>query len=173
MQHSITIKVICFSLLVSFAFSACASIASQSTEPATVPTVEPTAVPTAEPTVAATEEPTAAPTEVPVKPTEPPAKPTEKPTEVPVVPTEPPAPKYTEPPQLAAMVASGELPPIDERLPANPMVFPLVVTWTEDGRPIRKILDVNAETKAFSFRSGAKPAKFKVNPDRRVPGTFR
>jgi len=62
---------------------------------------------------------------------------------------------------------------ISVRQSANPMVFPLVVTWTEDGRPIRKILDVNAETKAFSFRSGAKPAKFKVNPDRRVPGAFR
>jgi hypothetical protein len=57
--------------------------------------------------------------------------------------------------------------------PANPMVFPLVVTWTENGRPVRKILDVDAAAKVFSFRSGAKPAKFKVNPDRFVPGTFR
>ncbi|MCX6567211.1 MAG: M1 family aminopeptidase [Candidatus Aminicenantes bacterium] len=56
---------------------------------------------------------------------------------------------------------------------ANPMVFPLVVTWTEDGRPVRKILEVDAEPMVFSFRSGAKPAKFKVNPDRLVPGTFR
>ncbi len=56
---------------------------------------------------------------------------------------------------------------------AHPMVFPLTVTWTEDGRPVRKTLEVDAETEVFSFRSAAKPVKIKVNPDRLVPGTFR
>ncbi|MBN1370549.1 MAG: ABC transporter substrate-binding protein [Anaerolineaceae bacterium] len=37
-------------------------------------------------------------------------------------PTEPPAPLYTEAPDLAEKVAAGELPPVEERLPANPLV---------------------------------------------------
>jgi peptide/nickel transport system substrate-binding protein len=37
-------------------------------------------------------------------------------------PTEPPAPKYSEAPALAALVAAGTLPAVEERLPENPMV---------------------------------------------------
>ena len=33
-----------------------------------------------------------------------------------------PAGKYGEAPMLAALVAAGELPPVDDRLPANPFV---------------------------------------------------
>jgi peptide/nickel transport system substrate-binding protein len=76
----------------------------------------------------------AKPTEAPVKPTEAPAKATA----VPVVPTEPPASKYTEPPMLAAMVASGELPSVDDRLPANPMVFPVLESVGKHGGTIRR-----------------------------------
>jgi peptide/nickel transport system substrate-binding protein len=60
-----------------------------------------------------------------VKPTEKPAevKPTEKPAEV--KPTEPPAPpaaKFGEAPMLADQVKAGTLPPVDERLPKEPLV---------------------------------------------------
>ncbi len=74
----------------------------------------------------ATEQPAqpAAPTEAPAveeKPVE--EKPVEeaKPTEAPVV-EEPAAPKYSEAPALAEMVKAGTLPPVEERLPENPMV---------------------------------------------------
>ena len=32
--------------------------------------------------------------------------------------------QYSEAPMLAEMVANGDLPPVDERLPVNPMVMP-------------------------------------------------
>jgi len=54
----------------------------------------------------------------------------------------------------------------------NPMVFPLSVSWRENGRPVQRKLDVDAPTKVFTFRTSAKPTKFKVNPDRLVPGIF-
>ena len=34
--------------------------------------------------------------------------------------------KYGEAPQLAAMVKAGSLPPVEERLPENPLVVPVV-----------------------------------------------
>jgi len=107
------------------ALAACTT--KETTEAPAAPTavpVKPTEVPTKAPEVKATEAPTKAP-EV-------------KPTEVPVVPTEPPAPKYTEAPMLAAMVASGELPDIEERLPQNPMVFPVLESVGKHGGTIRR-----------------------------------
>ncbi len=72
------------------------------------------------------------PTKAEVKPTE--AKPTEK-TEVEApaateAPTEIPAPLYTESPLLAEQVKAGTLPPVEDRLPENP----LVVEATEVGQ---------------------------------------
>ena len=73
---------------------------------------------------------TATPTAV-VEPTSPPAPTnTAKPAEPTATaaadaveqPTEPPAPLYTEAPDLAEKVAAGQLPPVEERLPANPLV---------------------------------------------------
>ncbi|HEY67450.1 MAG TPA: hypothetical protein G4N97_04180 [Thermoflexia bacterium] len=61
--------------------------------------------------------PTPAPTEVPTE------APAEKPTEAP--PTEVPS-AYNEAPMLADKVAAGELPPVDERLPEEPVVIPVV-----------------------------------------------
>jgi peptide/nickel transport system substrate-binding protein len=86
--------------------------------------------PTAAPTVAV--QPTEAekapePTKEPVKPAEPTA--TEKAAEAPA-PTETPEAKYKEAPDLAEQVKAGKLPPIDERLPVNP----LVVEATEVGK---------------------------------------
>ncbi|MCX6902822.1 MAG: ABC transporter substrate-binding protein [Verrucomicrobia bacterium] len=37
-------------------------------------------------------------------------------------PTQPPAPKYAEAPALAEQVKAGKLPPVDQRLPENPLV---------------------------------------------------
>jgi len=70
----------------------------------------PAAAPTEEPTSAPTEAPTTAPTEAPTKAPEAAA-------------TEAPVSKYNEAPMLAEKVAAGELPPVEERLPKNPMII--------------------------------------------------
>jgi peptide/nickel transport system substrate-binding protein len=62
---------------------------------------------------AATPAPTQAPAAKPVEPTKPPAA-----TTAPAVPTS----KYKEAPTLAEQVKAGKLPPVDQRLPANPLV---------------------------------------------------
>ena len=46
------------------------------------------------------------------------------PTAVPPAATAAPVSKYKEAPMLAELVAKGELPPVDERLPKNPWVYP-------------------------------------------------
>jgi hypothetical protein len=56
--------------------------------------------------------------------------------------------------------------------PLSTFVFPLVVSWEENRRAVRQVLDVNARTQEFVFRAAAKPAKFRFNPDRLVPGRF-
>jgi len=61
----------------------------------------------------------------PVAPTatpRPAVEPEDRPTATPV-PTLAPETRYNEPPMLAALVAAGQLPPVDERLPANPLVL--------------------------------------------------
>ncbi len=65
---------------------------------------------------------TPAPTQAPA-----PAAPAEQPTEAPAAPAAPaePASKYQEAPMLKEMVGKGELPPVDERLPENPLVIPV------------------------------------------------
>mgnify|MGYP000867551367 CR=1 FL=1 len=78
--------------------------------PAPAPTTAPEAPKAEEPKA---EEPKAA------EPTKPPA---EEPTKAPEAPAEAPA-AYKEAPQLAEKVAAGELPPVEERLPENPMVI--------------------------------------------------
>lgn len=67
--------------------------------------------------------------EAPLAPTEVPAvQPTEKPAEevVPTTAPEEPMAKYNEAPILKELVEKGELPPVDERLPDNPLVIPVV-----------------------------------------------
>ena len=61
-------------------------------------------------------EPTAQPTAVPAQPTTAPAKATDTPA---------PVSKYSEAPMLAELVKAGKLPPVEERLPVNPYVFPV------------------------------------------------
>ena len=99
--------------------------------------------------LAACSTPTEAPTEVPKEqPVEPTAKPTEKPTEKPkeeapeptatVEEVVEPVATFKDPPMLAAMVAAGELPPAEERLPENPMVFPMLEMTGVSGGTIRR-----------------------------------
>lgn len=95
-------------LLVSLLLAACGSPAA-TPAPAEPAPAEPV------PTEAAPAEP--APTEPP--PAEPAA--TEPPAAEPA-PAEPAASKYNEAPMLAELVAKGELPPVDERLPLEPLV---------------------------------------------------
>jgi peptide/nickel transport system substrate-binding protein len=75
----------------------------------------PTPAPTAAPPTAAPAQPTKA----PVATVAPPAAPTAAP---PVAPTAAPASKFKESPMLADLVKAGKLPPLDQRLPANPVV---------------------------------------------------
>ncbi len=91
-----------------------AVIAACAPAPAPAPTAAPPPPPTAVPA-----QPTAAP-----QPTTAPAQPTAapKPTTAPAQPTAAPAAKYKEAPMLADLVKAGKLPPVDQRLPANPLV---------------------------------------------------
>ncbi|MBM3310370.1 MAG: hypothetical protein FJY80_02565 [Candidatus Aminicenantes bacterium] len=56
--------------------------------------------------------------------------------------------------------------------PKTAFVFPLVVSWQEGRKTVRQTLDVDARTKDFIFEASARPAKFKANPDKFVPGLF-
>ncbi len=49
-----------------------------------------------------------------------------------------PASQYSEAPMLAEMVAAGDLPPVDERLPVNPMVMPVAETNGNYGGTFRR-----------------------------------
>ncbi|HDQ72821.1 MAG TPA: ABC transporter substrate-binding protein [Chloroflexi bacterium] len=74
-----------------------------------------------------------APQETPIPPTEaPPEAPTEAPPEDTPVP-EPLPSKYNEAPMLAEMVAAGELPVVDERLPEEPMIVEPIESIGEYG----------------------------------------
>ena len=86
---------------------------------ACTPAPTPTAAPE-QPTSAPAEEaqPTAAPAEI----TEPTAAPAEEATEPPAEPVA----KFSEAPMLKELVDKGELPPVEERLPKNPLVIPVV-----------------------------------------------
>jgi peptide/nickel transport system substrate-binding protein len=61
-------------------------------------------------------------------------------TAAPAEPTTPPEPvsEYQEAPMLAALVASGELPPVDERLPLNPWVAPMAEAVGNYGGVMRR-----------------------------------
>ena len=81
------------------------------------------------PTQPPKEEPKPVETQAPAAPTEKPAEPAPAATEAPAAPTAAPAEpesKYSEAPMLTELVEKGELPPVEERLPANPLVIPTV-----------------------------------------------
>ncbi len=101
---------------------AAGTIAAACTPTATDPGIgDPAAAPTSAPAPAATAwtMPTVAPA----------AAPTQAPEAV---------AKYTEAPQLAELVAEGKLPPVDQRLPKNPSVYPVIETIGKYGGTIRK-----------------------------------
>lgn len=98
MSRSRTYLLLSILVMLSMILSACA--------PAVTPAAEPPKQ--AEPTKAEVKQ--AEPTKAPEKPAE--VKPTDAPA----------APKYSESPALAEQVKAGKLPPVEERLPENPMV---------------------------------------------------
>jgi hypothetical protein len=52
-------------------------------------------------------------------------------------------------------------------------VFPLWVTWLENGTAVRRKLDVDRATQEFEFRAAVRPSRIKINPDKFVPGVFK
>jgi aminopeptidase N len=52
-------------------------------------------------------------------------------------------------------------------------VFPLWVTWKENGRTVRKMLEINAAAQDIEFRTAGRPRRIRINPDKAVPGDFR
>lgn len=54
----------------------------------------------------------------------------------------------------------------------GPFVFPLVLTWLENGRPARASVVVEERDREFLLPAAAKPEAIRVNPDRAVPGKF-
>jgi aminopeptidase N len=67
---------------------------------------------------------------------------------------------------------AGHLLKIRVRQPREIFVFPLVVSWRENGATVRKTLLVDAAAKDFEFSTAVRPLKFKANPDKSVPGRF-
>jgi peptide/nickel transport system substrate-binding protein len=92
----------------------------------------PTAVPT-KPAAAATNTP------VPVAPTAKPAEPTKPAAAATAAPTKPAAPTYKEAPALAEQVKAGKLPPVDQRLPQDPLVLEAVEKVGKYGGELRMI----------------------------------
>jgi peptide/nickel transport system substrate-binding protein len=66
-----------------------------------------------------------------------PAAPTSAPAAEPAAPAGPPS-TYSEAPMLADLVAQGQLPPVDERLPSNPQVMPVVESTGNYGGTMRR-----------------------------------
>ena len=54
----------------------------------------------------------------------------------------------------------------------GPFVFPLGLTWLEDGRPARGVVVVEERDREFLLPAAARPENIRVNPDRAVPGRF-
>jgi peptide/nickel transport system substrate-binding protein len=93
---------------------------------------------------------TPAPTQAPAQATTAPAAPA---TAVPTIPPAAPASKYKEAPLLADLVKAGSLPPVDQRLPKNPMVMTGYEgngnyggTWR---RAFQGVSDINGPTKVL------------------------
>lgn len=49
-------------------------------------------------------------------------------------------------------------------------VFPLWVSWLENGKAVRRVLDVDAATKTFDLPCQGKPARITIDPDKIFPG---
>jgi hypothetical protein len=51
--------------------------------------------------------------------------------------------------------------------------FPLWVSWTENGAPGRRMMEVSAANQTFEIARPVRPARIRINPDGLVPGSFR
>ena len=69
--------------------------------------------------------------------------------------------KYRESPMLAAMVAAGELPPVDERLPVNPFVRQVEEEIGEYSGTMRIVSQHQFGYGTF-FRQGEMPGLFQI-----------
>jgi peptide/nickel transport system substrate-binding protein len=116
MSRPISYRIISVLVLLAIVLGACTT-STPTPAPTDAPkAVEPTTAPKATDVPAATDKPA-------VKATEPPVA------TATLAPTEPPPPLFSEAPALADLVKAGSLPPVEERLPENP----LVVEATEVG----------------------------------------
>jgi peptide/nickel transport system substrate-binding protein len=109
------------------------AIAAVSCAPAPTPTAVPTKAPAPTQALAPTQAP--APTQVPATSAPAATKPaaTSEPTKAPA-----PAAKYKEAPMLADLVKAGKLPPVEKRLPDEPLVIPVVEKIGQYGGTIRR-----------------------------------
>jgi peptide/nickel transport system substrate-binding protein len=124
------------------------------------------------PTAPATEAPQA--TEKPAEPTAKPAEPTAKPAEPTAKPAEPtavpePVSKYNEAPQFKEMVAAGTLPPVEERLPANPRVIEPLDSIGEYGGLMRHPLIGSWSSRLYSFMGDENLVVWTPNWDGLIP----
>ncbi|NPV07626.1 MAG: MerR family transcriptional regulator [Anaerolineae bacterium] len=90
-------------------------------------------------------------TPAPAEPTTAPAEPTATPAEATPAPapSEAPVSKYSEAPSLAAKVAAGELPPVEERLPAEPQIIECVEEPGEYSGDLRRAIRGQADYSVF------------------------
>jgi hypothetical protein len=51
-------------------------------------------------------------------------------------------------------------------------VFPLWVTWRENGKDMRRMILVDKQAVETEFTTGHRPEKIKFNPEKSVPGKF-
>ncbi len=52
-------------------------------------------------------------------------------------------------------------------------VFPLWIAWTEDGRKVRRSLDMDAASKTFDIPCAGHPSRVRFDPDGIFPGSIR
>jgi peptide/nickel transport system substrate-binding protein len=119
----------------------------------------------ATPTAAPTEAPTAAPTQAPTAAEVPTPTPAPAATEAPTA--APPA-KYQEAPMLAELVKAGKLPPVEERLPKEPLIQPVVEEIGQYGGTWHRAA-VSASDTALFFRLSAEALVYFDIPGNVVP----
>ncbi|NPV07619.1 MAG: MerR family transcriptional regulator [Anaerolineae bacterium] len=90
-------------------------------------------------------------TPAPAEPTAAPAEPTAPPAATAPPAEAAPASKYSEAPELAAKVAAGELPPVEERLPAEPLVVECLQEPGEYCSDLNRSLTANAPVLMSTF----------------------
>ena len=157
-------------LVLSIALVACGEDAEEETameQPTAAPVMQPTTPPTAMPQPTAMPEATAVRTAIsaPIVAPTATAPPVAMATEAPSMMME-----YGEAPMLAELVAAGELPPVEERLPKNPLVVEVVGEIGNYGGTMRRVFTGARDTCNYTrlSRSGLvrwSPDGFNVQPN--------